>query len=714
MPPTLGATISIATGSALYTLAPNFHGVNYVAFWDTAQGDAASQEDMQLAGAQIIRFPGGDPALCYDWANPYAGGNSTTSPAQLGTYASGVGAEVLFQTNTDATECGVDTSVAHTAGWVTYCLNNGLNAPLWEIGNEPDVAAGITTADDYAALQPYFNTFNAQAVGMKAANPNITIMGPASGNTYYWGPASDSDLDVLNMFLLQCNANTDAISLHWYPGGSNTRLNRDWANMESTAQSWAALMTMIRGYTAKPVYITEWSSLNPGTTDQADETLAPALANADIIGAFAASGVAGHAMFGCIHDVDNNWGMLCGTSDFKALDTPAPQFFVMPLWTAMGNEVLPVINSNNASTVLSVWATKKADGSAQVMVINKSTALTDTISFTGGFNPSGYDVVVHQLVSVAGSATDMNVDYNGVENPNPAVIGSLPAPAVLTGCASTFTFTFPAYSISVFDFMKPAVSPTPSPTSTRTPSPPRSPTWSATPTASPTRTPSRTPSISATASVSFTPSPTVTESGTCTFSPTVSVSFTESPTLTVSATPTFSPTVSTSFTGSPTLTVSATETPTLSVSPSPTQSPTATATDSPGPSPTVTVSATISATSTATGTPGPAESPTAPPENNGQGTVSAFEPAPNPQTKSGSLLSFAVQLTAPSASLTVRIHSHAYTLVSEMTVRGNWQQGWNKVDVNVPGLPNGVYFVLVRAASESGFHQRPAVLMLIR
>ena len=75
------ATITVDYNTVVRTLAADFHGVNYVAFWDNSQGSTGSREALRRAGGvKLVRFPGGAPADWYDWANPLADGWSSTSP----------------------------------------------------------------------------------------------------------------------------------------------------------------------------------------------------------------------------------------------------------------------------------------------------------------------------------------------------------------------------------------------------------------------------------------------------------------------------------------------------------------------------------------------------------------------------------------------------------------------------------------------------------
>jgi hypothetical protein len=94
------ATVTVDYNTVVRTLAADFHGVNYVAYWDSVQGSTGSREALRRSGGvKWIRFPGGAPADWYDWGNPLADGWSSTTPLALWNYANPVGAKVIFQTN---------------------------------------------------------------------------------------------------------------------------------------------------------------------------------------------------------------------------------------------------------------------------------------------------------------------------------------------------------------------------------------------------------------------------------------------------------------------------------------------------------------------------------------------------------------------------------------------------------------------------------------
>src|SRR5579871_4893208 len=49
------------------TIPPGFFGINYSAFWDDAQGSAASARALAQTPIKTVRFAGGDPGDWYDW-----------------------------------------------------------------------------------------------------------------------------------------------------------------------------------------------------------------------------------------------------------------------------------------------------------------------------------------------------------------------------------------------------------------------------------------------------------------------------------------------------------------------------------------------------------------------------------------------------------------------------------------------------------------------
>jgi hypothetical protein len=442
-------SVTVNAGTVVRTLPSAFHGVNYVAFWDNQQRSAGSREALRRSGVQIIRYPGGVPGNYMDWAK-IPGSWAGTDSDSLWAYAKAVGARLMMQTNPFASkvnDAGTvnDPSGKHVADWVTYCKNKGIDAPFWEVGNEPEGEAPVSwnyPKLDSTLIKGYLTAYNDQAPAMKTADGSIQVMGPVSANTWYWW--AQGFLEVFKRF---CDKNADAISLHWYGDGST------YDAIAGLAQQWYPAMAYIRSVTAKPVFITEWN--NHGANGNINTTIGSAVVNADIIGVFARTGVSGHAWFGCIHGASNGgygaWGILYGSGEPKPLDTPTPGYFILPLWAKMGPSVLGVTNPADTQKVLTAYAHKKNDGSVQVMLINKSTLRSVEVKFSG-FDPTGKKVMVYELKPANGANDDMNVVYNNKLNPSPST-EDLPQPSEQTCTAASLTVTLPAYSITVLDFL---------------------------------------------------------------------------------------------------------------------------------------------------------------------------------------------------------------------------------------------------------------------
>jgi len=237
------------------------------------------------------------------------------------------------------------------------------------------------------------------------------------------------------------------------------------------------------------------------------------------------------------------------------------------------------------------------------------------------------------------------------------------------------------------------VTPSPVQTATNTASPTRTSAMTATQTITPS--PVFSPTATSSATLTRTPSGTTTStrspssSATATMTPT----FTRSVTVTMTATDTRTVLPTGSFTDTPTQPVTPTFSVTLTASPSPmasSPSPTGTpvaATSSPSPSASATQVATVVPTPTAAGTQA----------IDGHASILKAMPVPNPNPNS-----VAVDLDGRAASITLRVYSSSFVLVSVNTV-GPLGPGWVQVPLD-PGFlrqaQNGTYYYRVSTASE--------------
>ncbi len=447
--------VTIDVSRSTHSLGPDFFGIDSVGYYDAHQDSAGSALALTQTPIRLVRFPGGAPGDYYDWRYPYDRGWSTTSPLNLWNYARKLGrnAHVLFQTNvqghTPAAHKGIPAvnSAASVAGWVRQNKAQGIAAAM-EVGNEEDKLMHSVHDPVFAS---YIKTFDIQAAAMHKASPGVKVYGPASTNSYYW-----LHLDSLGMFL-EATGNrygshqVDGVSLHYYTG-------HDWNDALGAAQGWlgpnglyAHIQQTISFYDTRalPVDISEWNLGNSDFHNAFTPTLGHALLTADMVGAFAQSGVASEQYFD-IHG-SAGWGLFYGDKEPRPLDSPTPTYFAMALWQHMGRQMLGVSATDDPASVTSVYASRYLDGRVTLLAINKLKApRTIQVTFKG-YNPRGKIVRVYDLRPLKGNGvTSLDALYDGAKTPNPT--RRLPGPRIIGRVSgASFAYTLPAYSATVFE-----------------------------------------------------------------------------------------------------------------------------------------------------------------------------------------------------------------------------------------------------------------------
>lgn len=448
------ALIVVDPATVLRTIPAGFFGINYSAFWDAVQGSAASARALAQTPIRTVRFPGGVVADWYDWQQPYYKGWSTTSPRDFWRYVRSFGTtHAVFGTNYQGhlpnppgTSYRVN-APENAAAWVAYDRSAGIVADM-EVGNEEDTSV-MHRADD-PAFAPYITAFNAQARAMHRADPHVRVLGPVGTNEYYWW-----GLDGLGMFLRGAGNRTgtgevDGVALHFYKGST-------WYDSRGVAQywlapdgPWAAIQKMIREHDTRdlPVYLTEWNLGASNNNNTFTPTLGHALAIADVLGAFAQSGVAGEDYF-TTHSA-SGWGLLYGAGESRPADSPTPTYYTMALWGHMGRRLVALSQNDDPATVLSAYATDGAHGAVTVLVINKQRQARAVRLALDGATPNGHHLRVYSLQGVTGRVTDLEAVYDGVRMPSPQ--RPLPGPkdlGIVHG--NEIVYTLPAYSTVVLD-----------------------------------------------------------------------------------------------------------------------------------------------------------------------------------------------------------------------------------------------------------------------
>ena len=205
----------------------------------------------------------------------------------------------------------------------------------------------------------------------------------------------------------------------------------------------------MRGLIAKrdsrdlPIAISEISIGNGIASDSSQtQNMFTVLETLDVIGAFASSGLRSFQWF------DAN---AAGPSDFWMVTTSTtrPIYHAFVAWSKMGNQVLDVTSSVNPHDV-AAYATKKADGSVQVLLINKTDSSHDVALTFNGFAAAGKALQVFTAAPAnGGDDTATSVTYNGATDPLPHV---LPAPASSTNADASPRYTLPAFALAVLNF----------------------------------------------------------------------------------------------------------------------------------------------------------------------------------------------------------------------------------------------------------------------
>ncbi len=595
-PTGVSGTLHINTLGAATTVDPRMFGTNLPTWLgQTNLENATFRARTAASGISVIRLPGGSYSNSYGWLSCEMRANQTNalacgsgwesyaarptdflnflkatgkqgmwvvSPASTPQEAAAIVAFFNAQT-TDTTAIGVDSRGFNwqTSGyWAQLRASHGNASPfgikLWAFGNEvygskPATGGALCQSYGWEDLwtcdgTEYVNGVNGHAgytafrTAMRAVDPTIVVGAvglPSSSDYTNWG----------NKVVTAAGTTMDFYDVHQY-----AYFNPPASHAEALAQPetvWSSIRADLdtafaahAGGRQIPTGITEFNlfSVQDQDNGQLMTRAVNALFVADTLGQMIqkgfvmanqwdlANGRAGNGTeYGLMH-VDNNWYR-------------SPQYYVYPLWSRFGSQMLPVTNSLNPATQLSVYGGRIDATTVSLLAINKTNAsITGTISVDGAggaLNVSGGSADVVKAVTLS----DQTVTYNNVSNPADNLSNAPSLPLGSTGNAVTYIFV--PNSITLLRLQTTAGGPTATPTNTPVPATntPVPPTATATNTAlPPTATPTKTP-MPATATPTKTP---VVNTATATFTPRPGATATATsvpPTSTKTPTPTATP-----------------------------------------------------------------------------------------------------------------------------------------------------------------------------
>ncbi len=442
--PNAGAAdlITIDATKIVRTICPEFWGINHSPAYDSLWNLQSTADALLPLGFNVGRYWGGSGGDWINWSNfPNNFGVDFPTPLAAWNTISKSGIKKLIIQSNPTAIGGNDPSGVPITAAVKYFKNNNIPVFSMEVGNEQD----NTNAQDTLPMNQYSAAFTAQCSAARAVDPNFSCMGPVSTNDWFWWPTNggtNSPNTLENFLALQGNKNgtglVDKISLHWYPGYDLNRVQGEFS------QAWPLILGAIKKYDTRnlPVYFTEFSV---SSTDGKNAWVGSAIQVADMLQAFKLYGVGGVDYF-TIHKVNPpyNWGIL-QASDEASPNSPSAVYYSMYLINKMGPQVLNVVQGQDRA-VISTHASLAADGSLQVMVLNKSAVAKPLRIAFNGFDPRGYSVSNYSLIG--GTESQTNVQFNGVTMPKPT---SLPPPSDTLAAGSILNLNVEAFSIRLIN-----------------------------------------------------------------------------------------------------------------------------------------------------------------------------------------------------------------------------------------------------------------------
>jgi hypothetical protein len=419
-------------------------------------GDPRFEALTKLLRPNLIRFPAGsdkvywDRSGKYNWWEAPAPYQYSISPTVIDNYITfcrNVGAVPFIQ---------VDMYVDAPALWadlVKYVnVERGYNVTYWSMGNEPQF------------IDNYTKEFGEYATAMKNVDPTIRFSAPEYAGIVPAAAESfasqyGKDIFILSQHQYALGGEDLDPSSQLYPTIQNLltfdATNPPWAGIDFMPKVAPSLLDIRDRYLPSGlVGVTEWgpsygltSATNP-TTD----SMGTALWLADTIGRLGRSGI---DLFCYWALATPNWStfkdaLISHTENPYLIDQVRAQYYAFLLYRQWwGNYWLGTSTTDDAH--LSVWASA-SDNHIFMMVVNKQLTSDMTASVTVDAHVS--NVKTYALNSANYNSTTVSINGVAIDLTNPTTIDDSIAHMEPTASPATptFTYTFPAHSVIVFDF----------------------------------------------------------------------------------------------------------------------------------------------------------------------------------------------------------------------------------------------------------------------
>jgi hypothetical protein len=473
------ATLTVNAAQTVRVVDDRVFGLN-TAVWDGLLNSQSSINLMTAAGTRALRFPGGGTADTYTW--------SESDTDNFAAVAQGIHAKVFITVN-----YGSGTP-QQAAAWVTYAnVTKGYGFKYWELGNENygtwEMDNNSPAHDPVEYATRFVQYYNA----MKAVDPTIkigavaptTTEGANTGSYIYFSEGvtnpvtNQKDITWTAILLSTLKAKgvtPDFLICHRYEQQAGQESDAGLLQAADSAQSgWQADAAVLRaplndylGAAAANVEIcsTENNSVhnNPG---KQTTNLVNGLYLADSVGSLlqteinslvwwdlrngpASGGNNSTSLYGW--RLFNDYGVVATTpnplpNNYPSVpNTPFPPYYVAKLLSNFASGGDSVIQATSSSTLLSVYAVKRQNGSVTLLVINKDPANT----WTGNVSLSGFTPQPNVVVYSYGEAQDTAAETNPAGTPSVDVQQSS-----MTVSSGNFSATFSPYSVTVLALFTP-------------------------------------------------------------------------------------------------------------------------------------------------------------------------------------------------------------------------------------------------------------------
>lgn len=462
--------LTIDAANQLRAADARWFGLN-TAIWDGNFDTPETTSALRELGTGILRFPGGSASDEYHWATGRSLNNNwawATSFANFIHIATNAGVQAMITVN-----YGTGTT-NEAAAWVKSAnVTNHLGFKYWEVGNE--CYGSWETDSNNLPHDPYTYAVRARdyIAAMKAVDPTIKIgvvgitgetsssnnathyaVNPRTGATVYgWTPIVLATLKSLGV-------TPDFLVHHVYPewtdkNNPSASPDNDQQLLASTG-NWAADAADLRqqiadyfgpGGTNIELLCTENNS-DAGAQGKQSTSLVNGLYLADSLAqlmktefnAFIwwdlrngtdTSGYFGSSVYG--------WRGYGDLGIINGLNTRHPVFYTFKLMQRLARSGDTILNATTDYPLLTAYATRKADGSLAILVINKDNATT----FVPQLSIANFLPWTNATVRSYGIPQDEAARTNGLAAAQDIATGNL----FLAG--ANFTASFAPYSATV-------------------------------------------------------------------------------------------------------------------------------------------------------------------------------------------------------------------------------------------------------------------------